>query len=446
MALAAHNLADPSTSDGSPLRALDAVLPGAETVDWVTSSHAESRSDDRPRPVNGRTRVLVIEDDPDDVRLLEGYLADENEGGVEIVHHLRLADGLAHLAEHGADLVLLDLMLPDAMGLDTFRQLRHNSPAVPVVVMTGCESDAQAIEAVREGAEDYLFKGQLSGHLLVRTIRYAVERARSRALEQEFRSTQRELAIAREIQQALYPESVPDLPGYDIAGASFPASHVGGDYYDFLHLHDEYLGIAIGDASGHGIGAALVSSETRAMLRSLVISHHSADEIVTLANRVLSEGIRESHFMTLFLARFNPRTGSFVYTSAGHEPGYVFDSGGRLKTELRSTGIPLGVLGDCEFPNSVGLTLGPGETVVLVTDGVREARTHSLNLFGRQPLLELIEANLHRPARAIIEAIETAVRGHCADGGPLDDFTVVVIKVDPDAELSPYPAWLHHAR
>jgi serine phosphatase RsbU (regulator of sigma subunit) len=382
-------------------------------------------------------RVLLIEDDSDDVASIAGFLREMRGVQADLTHVTRLSEGLARLAEGDVDVVLLDLMLLDQRGLDTFRELHARSPGMPVVVMTALDSEEIALEAVREGAQDYLFKSAMSGSQLGRTIRYALERAHSSHVEQEFLATQRELSIAQQIQEGLYPQFPPAIPGYDIAGASFPAKHVGGDYYDFLDLADHYLGIAIGDASGHGVGAALVSAETRALLRALVISHHSVDEIITLANRVLTAGMKDTHFITLFLARLNPRTGSFVYTSAGHETGRLLNAAGGLKAELKSTGIPLGVMADCEFPISVGVKLAPGDIVILPTDGIREARSGDNEFFGNERLINVVRTNREKPAREIIATIETAVREHCHPHPPPDDFSVVILKVNQDIVLAP---------
>ncbi len=147
--------------------------------------------------------------------------------------------------------------------------------------------------------------------------------------------------------------------------------------------------------------------------------------------------MKDSHFITLFLARLNPRTGSFVYTSAGHEKGFILDAANELKAELNSTGIPLGVMADCEFPISVGLKLAPGDIVILPTDGIREARPGEELLFGAERLINVVRTHRGKPAREIIAVLEKAVRDHCHPHPPPDDFSVVIVKVNQDFVLAP---------
>jgi PAS domain S-box-containing protein len=137
-----------------------------------------------------------------------------------------------------------------------------------------------------------------------------------------------EFQLAREIQQGLLPKAPPTLPGFAIAGATHPTQETGGDYYDFIPMSDGRWGIAVGDASGHGIGAALLISETRAYLRALALTLTDPCEILRVANGRLADDIGADHFVTLFLARLDPRTRSLVYSNAGHWPGYVFDAQG----------------------------------------------------------------------------------------------------------------------
>ena len=160
--------------------------------------------------------------------------------------------------------------------------------------------------------------------------------------------------------------------GFDIGGASYPAEAIGGDYYDFIPLPDGSLGIAIGDVSGHGVGPALLMAETRAFLRAFAQTHADVSTILGLVNRVLVPDVEEDRFITLLLAKLDPRTGSFVYTSAGHPTGYILDAVGNVKRTLPSTSVPLGIMADVTFLSSDEIILDPGDNVLLITDGIVE--------------------------------------------------------------------------
>jgi serine phosphatase RsbU (regulator of sigma subunit) len=381
--------------------------------------------------------VLLIEDSAIDERLVRAYL--DESWGVRILleHRPDLASGLERLCGEPYDVVLLDLNLEDSRGLDTLRRVIAARRDVPVVVLTAIEENDQAVQAVREGAADYLMKGAIDAPLLQRSIRYAVERGTRQRMEETLQASQCEMDIARHIQAGLYPKSSPQLPGYDIAGASRLAAAVGGDYYDFFVLPDNSLGIAIGDAMGHGIGPALLAAETRAAIRALTPHTQRVEELLTAADHVLRAENGEVHMITLLLAQLVPETGLLTYASAGHEPGLVFDADGQFKQALDSTAFPLGTLDDGEYCDRVETRLSPGDIVVLMTDGVREACPHHAVSFGRHRVAEIVRAHLQEPADRIVDSLGAAVWEYCQPYPPADDFTVIVVKVSPQIEFTP---------
>jgi len=215
--------------------------------------------------------------------------------------------------------------------------------------------------------------------------------------EDMLRAREADLRVARGIQQQLFPRAGPGVAGYDIGGASHPSDATGGDYFDYIPLCDGTLGIAIGDVSGHGLGPALLMASLRASLRSLAQVHADVGELLRLANRMVSEDAGE-RFVTLFLASLDPERHSLVYASAGHPPGYLLDGDGRARLRLDSTGMPLGVLPDSSFPVSGPVRLGPGEFVLLLTDGVVEARSPDDVPFGVGRALSLARVYRRDPA------------------------------------------------
>jgi len=390
--------------------------------------------------VDHTIRVLLVEDDRDDVALIRAYLREAQGFRIELEHVDRLSLGL-QLAESGRfDVLLLDLCLPDSWGLETFRTFHGHAPRIPIVVMTGAEVMENALQAVREGASDYLFKGELGGSLLIRVILYAIERARRFRAEAALLASQREMEIARSIQMGLYPAAAPKLPGYDIAGNCFPAESVGGDYFDFFHMPDGGLVIAVGDAMGHGVGAALLSAGFRAALHSLVLTNRSVGDILGLTNQTLTNGSTLVGFGTLLLIHLDPKSGSMVYASAGHEPGLILDKTGRLTQTLPSTAIPLGVEPNTTFPESHEIKLAPGDILVLPTDGFRQAWPEATTEAAVEHLVEVVRRHREQSAANIVEALAAAVCSPWAPTSPPDDFSVIAAKLAADIHLAHSPS------
>jgi len=194
-------------------------------------------------------------------------------------------------------------------------------------------------------------------------------------------------------------------------------------------LLDSCQGIAIADASGHGLGPALLITETRAYLRALSLTHADIDRIIGLANRGLAEDVGDDYFVTLFLARLDPRTRSLFYTSAGHTRGFLFNQAGGVKTILESTGPPLGIFPDSDFPLAPTITLEPGDLVLLLTDGVVEACAPDDSAFGFQRAIDIVRVYRRDTAAQIVDNLYHAVRAFSHNVPQVDDITAVVIKL-----------------
>jgi sigma-B regulation protein RsbU (phosphoserine phosphatase) len=373
-------------------------------------------------------RVLLIEDNPGDAGLIRACLHDVGRESIRLDHAQRLSDGIARLQADKPDVLLLDLTLPDSSGIDTLRRVVRSDDETPIVVLTGVAGDALAMRAVQEGAQDYLVKGEFDGDALVRSILYALERSRRHRAEASLLETEHSLRIAREIQLLLFPPTAPQLDGFDIAGATTAAEGVDGDYFDYLPLNDGSLAITIGDACGHGLPAALLSARTHACLRTLSITYTDVCEILRLANRVLTSGMSANRFVTLLMTSIEPATRTLSWANAGHPSGFVIDADGRVRAELRSSGYPLGVEANTVYGAHPTLDLAPGEIVVMLTDGIAEAKSKSGEPFGARRTLELVRDCRKRSAADIINAIQAAASGFCQAPHFEDDITAVVAK------------------
>ncbi len=258
--------------------------------------------------------------------------------------------------------------------------------------------------------------------------------------EGELERTAAEFRVARRIQQKLFPTGIPKIAGLDIAvatfgfdigGASYPAEAIGGDYYDFIPLPDGSLGIAIGDVSGHGVGPALLMAEARALLRAFAQTQADVSTILSMVNRVLVPDVEGDRFITLLLAKLEPCKDTLVYASAGHTSAYLIDASGDVKRSMPSTGFPLGILADAEFPSSAEIPLTAGDIVLLITDGIMEARAPDGTPFGLQRPLDIVRCYRDEPARAIVDHLYNAVRAFAQYLPQFDDITATVIKVNP---------------
>jgi PAS domain S-box-containing protein len=264
------------------------------------------------------------------------------------------------------------------------------------------------------------------GMYLVAFIRDITERKRA---EQELSENQEQFRVAREIQQHLFPKGAPAVPGFDVAGVSHAAEATGGDYFDYLTMVHDRLGVAVGDVSGHGIGPALLMAETRAYLRILARNRGDVGEILTRANRVLAEDVGYERFVTVLFVSLDPLNRVLTYGSAGHPAGYLLEASGQVRMALKRTGIPLGIKPDTVYPLGTQIQLQSGDLVLLLTDGIDEAMSPDQSIFGIERALAIIRANSHRNAREIVEALFDGVREFSHNTPQLDDATAVVIKV-----------------
>jgi PAS domain S-box-containing protein len=264
------------------------------------------------------------------------------------------------------------------------------------------------------------------GVLVFCAIRDITERMR---MERSLRHKEAQLLAAQQIQECLLPQSPPQLPGFDIAGAAYPAEFAAGDHFDYLPFSDGSMGLVVGDVSGHGFSSALLMASTHGRLRVLAEMDLGLDEILARANAGLLKETEDGQFVTVILARLDPARRTLEYSNAGHQPGYVLGPSGEVKARLESTSLPLAVVPDIEYPVADKVQLAPGDLVLLLTDGALEARSRDDTPFGIDRTLDLVHKNRGRSAHEIIETLHRCVREFSANGRLLDDVTVMVVKV-----------------
>ena len=241
------------------------------------------------------------------------------------------------------------------------------------------------------------------------------------------------LNLAMEVQQNLLPKNDPIVPGLDIAGKSLYCDETGGDYFDYL-VDDENgpagLGVVVGDVSGHGISSALLMASARASLRLRARLCDDPAAIISDVNRELSRDIEDSgQFVTLFYLSIDAEARSVKWVRAGHEPAIVYDPVQDRFSELKGSGVALGLDPDHRYMTNESDSLKKGGLVVLATDGLWEARNAKNDMFGKNRLLETIRKNADRSSSEIVEETLAALSRFQDRCDPEDDVTMVVLKV-----------------
>ena len=241
----------------------------------------------------------------------------------------------------------------------------------------------------------------------------------------------RELEIAREVQERLFPQEYPAIAGLDYAGACRPALGVGGDYYDFILLSKTGLGIAIGDVSGKGIPAALLMATLRAYLRGQMIQHQTdLTSVMRNLNMLVYESSAANRYATFFYAEFDAASRVLHYVNAGHNPPMVFRrvDGGREVARLDAGGPVIGLMEDCCYCEG-RVALARGDVLVAYTDGISEAMNALDEEWGEGRLMSAVRTNLAVPARTLIDRVMTSADAFVAGAPQHDDMTLVVVRL-----------------
>ena len=237
-----------------------------------------------------------------------------------------------------------------------------------------------------------------------------------------------EMSVAHDIQLSLMPGENPRIDGFDIAGWNKPAAETGGDVYDFIHLADNRLGILVADASGHGLGPALVAVQCRAMIRALFTTTEELKTVITQANVILNQDLTLGHFITVFLGILDPKTAMIEYVSGGHAPIlYYSHASGEINTDAATT-QPLGFLDSIDGTPAEPIIMQRGDLLILITDGFYEWENSNGEEYGIDRVISVIRENQSRTATEIVEAIYTEVLEFGAGTVQNDDLTVILVK------------------
>ncbi len=372
-------------------------------------------------------RILVADDQPDVREALQLLLRLE---GFEVESASSPSEVSTIVQRDGIDLVLADLNYAQDTtsgreGLDLLARLHTLRPFLPVVVMTAWGSIDLAVEAMRRGASDFISKPWGNEHL-VTTLRTCLERTPPHARPAPATVDQKDLWVAREVQQRLLPQKPPALATLRYAARCEESGAVGGDFYDFLELEPGRLGLVIADVCGKGVPAAIVMAHLSAALRTL--GPELQDDLAGLARRLntlLLAATAGQRYVTLFLAVYDEARRALRYANCGHPPPALLRAGGQVEW-LQSTGLVVGLLEafNCQSQETA---LGAGDTFVAYTDGLTETRGRANEEFGAERLLALLRDGTDVAVETLVARLADARRSFAASAED-DDVTVLVAR------------------
>ncbi|WP_373068423.1 PP2C family protein-serine/threonine phosphatase [Gemmatimonas sp.] len=337
------------------------------------------------------------------------------------------------------DLIMLDVMMPVLDGIGALTALKANDSTrhIPVIMISANTELETVVKCIELGAEDYLPK-PFDPVLLRARVGASLEKKRLRDREQaRSRRMQKDLEVGARIQRDFLPESLPTVPGYQFAARFEPAREVGGDFYDAFRLPDGAVALVLGDVCDKGVGAALFMALFRSLIRAVSASQIGSHTVDMLESRVLhavtvtNDYIATTHgranmFATLFVGALDPATGTIAYVNGGHEPPRVVRANGTVRTMLPPTGPAVGMLPEIPFTAGT-IVLAPGETLLVLTDGITESRAPNGLLFGD----DATDALLTAPAATVdvlLDRMLDAVHAHAAGEPAADDVTLLAVR------------------
>ena len=382
-------------------------------------------------------QLLLVEDDPGDALLVESLLAGVAPN-VDVMRVERLQEAAEMMsAPPGLDCVLLDLNLPDSIGLDGLERLRNLSPDAAIIVLTGHDDEQRGVEALSRGAQDYLVKGSVDGPLLARAIRYAIERRRADRSQRELIEARLHARENARLERGLLPQALVRDPRVSLSTTYRPGrrrSLLGGDFYDAVELDDGTLHVLIGDVSGHGPDEAALGVCLRVAWRTLMLADEPPDDALALLQEVL---LHERHapaiFATAVMLSVAPDRTEGELRIAGHPPPVVVDDDGlRALDEVPHVTPPIGFVEPGGWRGNA-LRFAGDWAMLLYTDGLIDGRIgDGPERLGEQRLVELLQQRVVGDVRCLADASplldELVTEVERLHGGDLtDDVAMVVV-------------------
>ena len=380
-------------------------------------------------------KILVVDDEPDlEILITQKFRKRIREQDLDFVFAGNGQEALAKLESNGGmDVVLTDINMPVMDGLTLLSNLRQHHPMLRSVIVSAYGDMSNIRMALNRGAFDFITKPIDFRDLeitLDRTIREAVAQKEAAADRERLLALQKELDVAREIQESIVPREFPPFPEREdvaIHASMLPAKEVGGDFFDFFLIDRDRIGFAIGDVSGKGVPAALFMAVSRTLLRATASRGFAPDECMQQVNQTLHQESISSMFVTCFYGVLNTRTGEIHCSNGGHNPPYILRADGRVEAVEVFGGLILGAFRHAAYEKrEIGLQ--PGDCIFLYTDGITEAMNPDGEQFTSERLVESLKSVNGSAVEEIVRKVIENVRRFTAGAAQSDDMTILAIR------------------
>ena len=278
----------------------------------------------------------------------------------------------------------------------------------------------------KKTAEEFTEEDKRLFSIIAAQSAQVIENTRLYEEEQTLLRMRQEYRLASEIQHGLLPKTMPKIPDYDIAGLSYPAQIVGGDYFDFIQIDKNRLAICLGDISGKGLPAALLMANLQATIRGQTLLTPPPKDCLARANRLLYQSTDPQKFATLFYGILDNQKHQMCYANAGHNRPMLFRRE-REAVFLKTAGLALSFTQDTPYDEET-ISFDPGDLLLIYSDGITEAMNTSDEEFGEEKLISTVKEHLSEAASGLIQNIISSVKKHAGNRPQSDDMTLAVIK------------------
>jgi serine phosphatase RsbU (regulator of sigma subunit) len=371
--------------------------------------------------------VLVVDDAPANIHVVNEILHDTYK--IKIATNGAKGLELA-AATPGPDLILLDVIMPGMDGYEVCTRLKASAATrdIPVIFLTGQTESSDETKGFEVGAVDYIHKPFSPAVVAARVHTHLALRDTREQLERQLLAIRHELETARQIQESILPQTLPQQKGLDMCAKYVPMTSVAGDFYDFLVIDEKRIGILVADVSGHGMPAALIASMLKIAFAAQAANADDPVKVLAGLNQALV-GKFQGHYVTAAYALIDTEKQTLRYSGAGHPPLVVRDGASGNVSAVEENGLFLGYFAKVKYVE-VEVPFRDGDWLLMYTDGISEMMNASEEQFGVDRLQQFLKESAATNAEGLVGNLMdhlTVFSGRASGEDPDDDVTLLAI-------------------